>query len=394
LNKTFSKDYYWVLAFWVLLQVFAGSLVFAQEISGHPKSCPLLLQNLATSHLGQWSPCQVFESYQASLQKLKQKGVYASEYIAAWRGPRFINFPDWIKMALFTGYNPWYVYKPAPKTWQSWENGHALVYTQVQKNLKKQKVEIFDLEWIKKVHRVSMQDMYVSAGSIRNHSEVGLQLDRKYALPEATIQLLDQGAGYRSHTNPDEPMLEWIPTICWEDQDRKILETIEERKAKKESWFQKTEWTHPEKDLFFEEGGARKQCGYISYPASGDVIPELSNYLKIINNRTQKWISPDKNEDFLETIAKAQRLFIAIHPFKDGNGRMSRYLMDLLIESTGLPAPVLADMDNDLFVSEKDWAQELGRGIFRTLDILNQCAENPQRESCKIIPLKPEEILL
>lgn len=399
-----SKKAGLVFGLWLVLQFVASALVFADsgnqtaapeiQVAQSASACPIVLQKLTTAHLGQWDLCQVYQSYQNSLRKLRQKGVTAPEYIAAWRGPRFINFPDWSKQAVFSGYNPWYVYKPAPKTWESWENGHAFTMEQVKKNLAGKKIAAIDLDWIKNLHKISMKDMYVSAGSFRNHAEIGLQLNREEALPENIIAVLNDGSGYRSLADPDEPLMSWHPTICWDEQKKEVLDHIAIQKANKESWFDSVEWVRYGKDLFFDSEGVKKQCGYIAYAPSREVVPELQNYLKKINELTAQWYALSATDDVLETVAKAQRVFIAIHPFKDGNGRTSRYIMDLLLESLGLPAPVLADMNNDVFVSEKVWADEIGRGIFRTLEILKRCGENPNREACQMISSSPEELIL
>jgi fido (protein-threonine AMPylation protein) len=53
-------------------------------------------------------------------------------------------------------------------------------------------------------------------------------------------------------------------------------------------------------------------------------------------------IHKDKNDkNFIEVVAKVTYLFITIHPFRNGNGRMCRLLFAALLSRFGLPFPVI-----------------------------------------------------
>jgi fido (protein-threonine AMPylation protein) len=355
-------------------------------------ACPEYLRSLQTTHLGAWTLCQAFDNYQHLIVELKQNGVTDPSRIANWRGPRFINLPDWEKQAQLFNYNPWYIYKPAPQTWLSWENGHKFENIAVETNQNNlnnnSKMKALSLNWILDLHRISMKDFIVTSGSIRTSDEVGLQLNRADGISEQQINNINEGAGYKSLRNPNLNLLKWIPTLCWDEQDAKILQLIEERKSNKEPWFIKDEWTKLTRDPFFDDHGQKKQCGFIEYPVAESITQELESWLVKLNADLQQW--PKSNIDVLETITHAQRLFIAIHPFTDGNGRISRHIMDLLIESLGLPAPVLKNMNDDLFVSETQWADMIGSGILRSLTVLLNCNQNPKIDACQRTPDFPD----
>lgn len=70
-------------------------------------------------------------------------------------------------------------------------------------------------------------------------------------------------------------------------------------------------------------------------PAFGDIPELISNWEKYLNK-------PDYEPDPLVRIGVAHYQFEAIHPFKDGNGRMGRLIIPVFLCQEGvLPSPVL-----------------------------------------------------
>ena len=66
--------------------------------------------------------------------------------------------------------------------------------------------------------------------------------------------------------------------------------------------------------------------------------------------------------------AWTQRTFVSIHPFRDGNGRTSRLLMDYVHRSFGMDPALLVDTNADMFSTQDEWAQTVAAGSARTAD--------------------------
>jgi hypothetical protein len=134
-----------------------------------------------------------------------------------------------------------------------------------------------------------------------------------------------------------------------------------------------------DKDFFTAPDGQAKQCGYIVYAEPRDVRAQLEQWVAFVNK------SLPAMQDPVLFAAQAQRWFIAIHPFASGNGRVSRFVMDYIFESLGLPAPILADMNNDIYTTEQQWADEVGHGLIRAVRAGESCINRPNIRGCKVI---------
>jgi len=80
--------------------------------------------------------------------------------------------------------------------------------------------------------------------------------------------------------------------------------------------------------------------------------------------------------------ATAQRRLVSIHPFLDGNGRVSRLVMDDALQRGGLPPALLTDPNLDFMVTKKAWIAEVRAGVVeayettvRHADIFNAALE-------------------
>ena len=74
----------------------------------------------------------------------------------------------------------------------------------------------------------------------------------------------------------------------------------------------------------------------------------------------------DPSVDPVIAAADAQRALIGLHPFNDGNGRVSRLVLDYALARRGIPPPILSDPNLD-FGPADIWRQEVYDGIERAV---------------------------
>lgn len=85
---------------------------------------------------------------------------------------------------------------------------------------------------------------------------------------------------------------------------------------------------------------------------------ELEHYVVWLNKELKLCDEGKKNP--LESAAHAYHYFLNIHPYQDGNGRMARFMMDLILQRSGLPPANLSgsvdskNIDQYVFEIEND----------------------------------------
>ncbi|MDE1970052.1 MAG: Fic family protein [Patescibacteria group bacterium] len=126
--------------------------------------------------------------------------------------------------------------------------------------------------------------------------------------------------------------------------------------------------------------------GYILYPTVKDpellascranLSPEANDRLgadpgeqmlvmELLDARLQELAaedSPKDNDEVIVRAAKLQRDIVSLHPFFDGNGRLSRLIMNWYLRKHGVSPSVLEYAERDLFFSDEEWVEEVKRG--------------------------------
>jgi len=106
--------------------------------------------------------------------------------------------------------------------------------------------------------------------------------------------------------------------------------------------------------------------GYIEFCKTIDVEQELEALMQWHNE-----VSSRDHDPYL-LAAELQQRFIAIHPFRDGNGRTSRWLMNWSLKKDGLNSSIIYDTDKDMFSSVEEWAEEIKKGEIRFKSLKDQ----------------------
>lgn len=104
---------------------------------------------------------------------------------------------------------------------------------------------------------------------------------------------------------------------------------------------------------------AGMETAVITYPHGGEVPARLDAFFQ--------WYRLNLGlGDPVAFAAEAQRHLVSIHPFADGNGRVTRLVMDHALQSEGLPPALLRDTRVDYLVSSDAWAHEVREGVIET----------------------------
>ncbi len=89
-------------------------------------------------------------------------------------------------------------------------------------------------------------------------------------------------------------------------------------------------WRVGEEPMQVVSGTLGKEKVHYEAPASADVPKEMARFLD--------WINNEKTSDPVLKAAVAHLWFVAIHPFDDGNGRLTRTITDMLLaRADGMP---------------------------------------------------------
>lgn len=73
---------------------------------------------------------------------------------------------------------------------------------------------------------------------------------------------------------------------------------------------------------------------------------------------------------YVNEVVSLQKDLVSIHPFANGNGRTSRFLMNFLLARVGLPPSRNYNPDNDLYLSLENWSSEVQEGMQSSLNLL------------------------
>jgi hypothetical protein len=110
------------------------------------------------------------------------------------------------------------------------------------------------------------------------------------------------------------------------------------------------------------------ETAIIQYPEGAVVQSQLDEFFTWYNAARQTM-------DPTALAAAAQRRLVSIHPFMDGNGRVTRLVMDHALEGRGLPPSLLENPNIDYMVSEAEWTAHVRAGVVESYETLARHAD-------------------
>ncbi len=350
---------------------------------------------------------------------------------------RFINRPHWEahlqkkdkeknprKVYLDQKARGRYQFRP----WDNWQNSALTILPMVVDRLKQGK-EVLDFE-LKKLNANSLKNVEDGKddGTYRNKVKSPLadvfwvgsftRNDISYIQKhEFKLSKLDT----RSENNP-ESRLDYTNNVCANDLESKVglgdlrvgnkyctelYDFYESMKRNnfdnyeaidkilldiKEGNLVKNEFGKEVKQAFYktclpiiaiDDKKTSSHCGRVIYVREQFVRPRIKSLKESINTFTKQ---KQNDLDIIINFAlDAQKDFVSIHPYKDGNGRTSRWVMDAITSTFDLP-PLLLNNHNDDLTSDADkYFIQAKRGLLHSLYMAEYCLKQYQTLSFEAI---------
>ncbi len=136
-----------------------------------------------------------------------------------------------------------------------------------------------------------------------------------------------------------------------------------------------------------EAGQYRKNQVYLSgteyLPPKAEEVSHLMEHFINQMQSSRRFIHP------IEFAAICHKRLVDIHPFKDGNGRTARLLMNLILENTGygitsIPPALKNEYINALILSQR----ENNPNIDTLIEFIVECVIETERDYCRLLRIK------
>ncbi len=325
---------------------------------------------IQTSQSIEVSLCELQARYKAAAEKLKTMGVQDPRRVGNVYAPRFINAQHWLGYLEKNGdseYAAWRVYDPSPLTWQNWSTAERYALNPKTTETLREG-SIFDIKnVVSKLHKLAMSNFLPDnrCGTFRTDVAEIIPL---HSINNAyTVTEIVNIAKSPYLSAEKKPLMKFRQRRC---EDRPPLSVA---------------------GPIFRADSVNdyKACGDLTMASENEVIEQMDRWSSYLQKGLQDLSQNPESLDVLKFAAKVQQWFVAVHPFIDGNGRLSRLFMDVVLQEAHLPPPILDDMSLDFFVDVDTWSTLIGHGILNTVEAIEACTESPTRLGCKVVSSTP-----
>ena len=247
---------------------------------------------------------------------------------------------------------------------------------------------------------LGMNQVYDVSGTLRSRD---LILDDLQKWHRGFFQLSDEVGDFNHEPNPgsfkaspgysESEINETLKTYWWRwgDLDSEIVRTELENIEKVNRYFYQhnlVTTTTDDRLNFFLKGD---QTGVIINPyflqsKTNFLVHFINTYKNIINNKYEHLryynyplLTP------LQFVSLIQKWLVIIHPWSEGNGRMTRLIQDGLANFYDLPAQASGDlMDIDVTTPVQAYYEKMYSYTMRNLVVIDNCIEGYERSSQSI----------
>lgn len=242
-----------------------------------------------------------------------------------------------------SGYLPWKAYEPAPLTWVYWERGNAIIKALNSKMEAFRQGNVqFEItkELLSKIHLSTMPaSLLGKVPGVVNSASMSLKVIPKPGqLRNTSFNVFPPGF---STNKLESSQIEAIQELRGEDGRPYIA--IDPSQT------------------------------YVFYLATERVDAELGALLKDLNQGLAKFENRTSTESPIGFASRVQRKYVAIHPFHEGQGRMSRWIQDLIFLRLGLPFITGGSLQEDVTTRSGHYEVATEAALNQTLSQLQLC---------------------
>jgi Fic family protein len=115
------------------------------------------------------------------------------------------------------------------------------------------------------------------------------------------------------------------------------------------------------------------------YPAHYLISQLMSEFVNWLNSKEAQ------NLHSLEYATLAHYRFVSIHPFRDGNGRTARLLMNLLLLRAGYPIVIISNQERNDYINAIGYGQSNQDDTSRLLDLVLNATKTSLIETLRLV---------
>jgi hypothetical protein len=277
--------------------------------------------------------CQIQDRYRNLKSSFSTMNVNLND-IAEYKAIRFIDRKSW-ETAKAMQTPPKSIYNPAPMTWNIWSNGMDSLNSE-NLALDQLRVDAFS-----KMNRILLTDGVDNVKDDRTDEAKAPGEIRGYT---------DAQVGFCSHEVGDHKAMaesSLQSMLKLQSQIEKALNISFQTLVTKESGV-----TPGLATMGVTLRGIAPGCGpdgtgiWVSYTRS-ELVAGNMDWIRILIKTYSKNAKLKQILRPIEFAALIQKWFVTVHPFADGNGRTSRALQDIILETFDLPYAPGGDLQND-----------------------------------------------
>lgn len=297
---------------------------------------------------------------------LALKSAYASrqvniDEVAEYRVIRFVDRYNW-ERAKTSRIKPEQIYQPAPATWTVWDSGIREVMR--IGGAKGQLLNGFNLD--------ESNISYVNKVLLMNEQQ---NLNVKDKITDQTLnpgeyrKVTSTGVGFRSGGQDYSSMI----NLSEESMNRLQTRWESAMGATFSDLLQNAGVTNYA-DANLKSGMKENEARTFVYYAPSTAVPAAMEWIKnFIKLNLERYNAGNPVLSPMELAAVAQKWFVSIHPFSDGNGRTSRAIQDLILAHFEMPFVPGGDLQDDATSVYEDYVQRTYAKTENLLSALELC---------------------